>query len=96
MDEDKKQKQYAGTVPDGHRPLTINIFFDLHERLKVGAALMNSSMGEVLAVLVDEYMPVVTDGIPVWPEKNRKQLVKALETWREVGGPSMAERLRDQ
>ena len=91
---DQSPTEYKGTVPPNHRPLTINILIDLHSRLKVGSALLNSSMGEVLSVLVDEYMPVVTDGIPVWPEKNRKHLVVALETWLEVGGPTMAEHLQ--
>ena len=77
-------KEYAGTVPDGKRPLTINIDIDLHRRLKVGAALLNSNMGAVIETLVDAHSPVTKDGVPVWSEPERKRLVSWLGDAREA------------
>ena len=38
-------KEYAGNVPPGKRPFTANIDQGLHERMRVGSALLGSNMG---------------------------------------------------
>ena len=76
-------KEYAGNVPPGKRPFTANIDRGLHERMRVGSALLGSNMGQIVEILIDAYMPVTVDGVPEWPDKRRRELVKWLEGHRE-------------
>ncbi len=70
------ETEYAGNVPPGKRPFTANIDKDLHNRLRVGSALLGLGMGKMVETLINAYMPVTVDGVPQWSDERRKMLVK--------------------